>query len=182
MLMKPIAHTLLFLLFGGVFSFAQTAQTAEIPQPQVAFPFDVKLAKPDSSAEKHSKKIFPAGKPVVIAFWLTTCPPCREELAAYTREYPGWKKEVDFELFAISMDFANRFRQIATLMNDGGWPFPVYWDRTRYFRAIMPGELNGLPQVFLFDKNGKLVRHHKGYKPGDEHALFEAVKKAANTP
>jgi hypothetical protein len=40
----------------------------------------------------------------------------------------------------------------------------------------MPGELNGLPQVFIFDKNGKLAYRHKGFRPGDEVELFEKIK------
>lgn len=43
-------------------------------------------------------------------------------------------------------------------------------------QTIYAGELNGMPQVFLFDKTGKLVWQHKGYSPGMERVLFEEFK------
>ena len=45
----------------------------------------------------------------------------------------------------------------------------------------MPGRLNGLPQVFLLDKNGEIVYHKRKYLPGDEDKLFEAIKEANRT-
>ena len=44
---------------------------------------------------------------------------------------------------------------------------------------VMPAGLNGLPQVFVFDKDGTIVYHKRKYKPGDEDVLFEKVKALA---
>jgi peroxiredoxin len=46
----------------------------------------------------------------------------------------------------------------------------------REFRNIMPGELNGLPQTFVIDADGKIVYHKRKWRPGDEDKIFEAVK------
>jgi len=32
-----------------------------------------------------------------------------------------------------------------------------------------------VPHVFVFDKNGKLVYTHTGYKPGDEMELIKVI-------
>ncbi len=111
-----------------------------------------------------------------MAFWLTTCMPCLAEFSAYTQHFTEWKQQADFNLVGISIDFPERFQKIGPMAAERKWPFPVYWDRTRAFKSILPGGLNGMPQVFLFDKTGKLVWQHKGYSPGTEQELFDQIK------
>jgi peroxiredoxin len=43
----------------------------------------------------------------------------------------------------------------------------------------MPGQLNGLPQTFIIDKDGNIVYHKRKYRSGDEDLLFEKVKTIA---
>ena len=148
---------------------------AQQEQPVEPYPFRITLTNTDST-EIASSKVLTTGKPTVLAFWLTTCMPCMAEFKAYTQQYEQWKKEADFQLIGISLDFPQRFRQIATVAAAQKWPFPVYWDSTRAFKSLMPGGLNGVPQVFLFDKKGALVWQHKGFYPGMEGELFARVK------
>ncbi len=146
------------------------------------FPFNIPLLNVDSTKVLSSKDLMAIPKkdkdkkPTVIAFWLTTCIPCRNELATYTANYAEWKKQANFNMYAISTDFPRNFRKIAGIVQANQYPFPVYWDRDRLYRNVMPGTLNGLPQVFIFDKNGKLAYHHKGFYPGDEAVLFAKIK------
>ena len=144
-------------------------------QPVEPYPFHVTLTQTDST-EIASAKVLTTGKPTVLAFWLTTCMPCMAEFKAYTQQYDEWKKEADFQLIGISLDFPQRFRQISTVAAAQKWPFPVYWDSTRAFKSLMPGGLNGVPQVFLFDKKGTLVWQHKGFYPGMEGEMFSRIK------
>ncbi|MBK6994041.1 MAG: TlpA family protein disulfide reductase [Lewinellaceae bacterium] len=145
------------------------------------FPFNIPLLNIDSTQLSNSKKIMAIPKkennrkPTVIAFWLTTCIPCHHELATYTAHYADWKKQADFNLYAISTDFPKNFRRIAGIVKEKQFPFPVFWDKNHLYRTVMPGGLNGLPQVFIFDKNGKLAYQHKGFRTGDEAALFAKI-------
>lgn len=160
---------LAFLLaFSGI-------AAAQIAQPSTPFPFNITMLKPDSTAV-NTNTLLQKGKPTVLAFWLTTCLPCHAELASYAQHFADWQKQADFRLLAVSIDFPERFPQVKKMAKEKKWPFPVYWDHTRSFRTILPGGLNGLPQVFLFDKNGTLVWQHKRYAPGDEAELFEKIK------
>ncbi len=146
------------------------------------FPFNIPLLTIDSTKELNSKTVMAIPKkgkqrkPTVLAFWLTTCMPCHRELSTYTALYPEWKKQANFNLYAISTDFPKNFRSIARIAKEKQFPFEVLWDRDHLFRKVMPGGLNGLPQVFIFDKNGKLAYRHKGFRPGDEVKLFEKIK------
>lgn len=143
------------------------------------FPFDIALFTMDS-VETNSREVLQnEGKPMLLAFWLSTCVPCRYELDAYAQKYAAWQKEVPFKIVVISIDFPNRFAAAAKLSKEKQHPFPYYWDKNREFKEILPGGLNGLPQVFLYDGMGKLVWQHKRFWSGVEDEMFEAVKKAS---
>lgn len=163
---------LLIVLCAIIFNSVSAQET----QPSATFPFGIALLTPDSSVV-NTNDLLKKDKPTVLAFWLTTCAPCHLELASYAQNFADWQKEADFRLLAISIDFPERFSRVKSMTKEKNWPFPVYWDYQRSFKSVLPGELNGLPQVFLFDKNGTLVWHHKRYKAGDEAELFGEIKK-----
>jgi cytochrome c biogenesis protein CcmG, thiol:disulfide interchange protein DsbE len=140
------------------------------------FPFDITLRNLDSTLTSSGDVFKNNGKPTVIAFWLTTCYPCMIELETYVKEYENWMKTTPFNLVAVSTDFPEKFKKIGQVANEKKFPFPTYWDFNREFKEILPGGLNGLPQVFLFDKDGKLVWQHKRFYYGDEKELFAKVQ------
>ena len=119
------------------------------------------------------------GKPIVLMFWLTTCSPCRQELEAYKANFDSWKKETDFRLVAISTDFPQNAENFVKRAKIGEWQFETYHDNNREFGMVMDGELNGLPQVFIFDKKGNITYHHRRFILGDEVELFAEIKKAS---
>ena len=148
------------------------------PSTQVKreYPFDINLRDADGK-QVNAANLFSKGKkPTVLFFWLTTCGPCKMELSAIAEKFGAWKKEKDFDFFAISTDFSDRVEQFNTRVKTSNWPFPAYHDFNREFRLVMPGELNGLPQVFVFDASGAIVYHARKYLPGEEDKLWEALK------
>jgi cytochrome c biogenesis protein CcmG, thiol:disulfide interchange protein DsbE len=140
------------------------------------FPYDITIV--DGNGKPHlSKNVFKNnGKPTVIAFWLTTCVPCRYELTAISGKFEEWKKEKDFNFYAVSIDFPHNYEAFQKRVEDSKWPFPAYNDINMEFSWVMPGNLNGLPQMFVFDKKGNIVRHTRKYTQGDEDALFAFIK------
>ncbi|TNE62126.1 MAG: TlpA family protein disulfide reductase [Bacteroidetes bacterium] len=180
--MKNRLLFVLFLLAAGTLFAQQRTYYTRVNYPvDSVYPYNIPLLDMDSTREMNSKDILAVNpknkKPTVLAFWLTTCRPCHRELATYTANYEEWQKQADFRMVAISIDFPHRFREIATIAQEKQFPFEVYWDRDRLFRSVMPyGGLNGLPQVFIFDKEGKLAYHHKGFRPGDELTLFAKIQ------
>lgn len=140
------------------------------------FPYDIDLKTAEGEIF-NSEKIFQKnGKPTVLMFWLTTCVPCRYEMKAVNEKYAGWKEEADFNLYAISTDFQKNYEAFVKRVNESGWAWESYNDVNREFKRVMPGELNGLPQTFILDKDGKIVYHKRKYRPGDEDALFAKIK------
>jgi len=143
------------------------------------FPFDIELESADRSVKLSNEVISKGERPTVILFWLTTCYPCRLEMQAIKKQYETWKSETDFDLIAVSTDFEQNFDNFAKRIVEDEMPWPVYRDKRREFRKVLPGQLNGLPQTFVFDKSGKIAYHSRKYRSGDEHKLYEQIKKAS---
>lgn len=151
------------------------AAKATHPQPSVAFPFDLDLV--DAEGKKYnSKKIFKKnGKPTVLMFWLTTCGPCHMKLNAIKPIYPSWIEQADFNVYAISGDWPKNYPKFVKQTKSKKWEWETYHDTNRAFKDILPGNLNGYPQTFIFDKDGVLVYQDKKYRPGDEKKLFKKI-------
>ena len=140
------------------------------------FPFEIAL-KDTAGRVYNSAQVLKTGKkPLVLVFWLTTCGPCLQELSAYKSKYDDWKKEADFRMIAISTDFPQNAENVVKRTKQSEWQFESYHDYIREFGMVMPGELNGLPQIFILDEKGNIVYHHKRYIPGDEDELFAKIK------
>jgi cytochrome c biogenesis protein CcmG, thiol:disulfide interchange protein DsbE len=140
------------------------------------FPFDIDLKSPDGKIINSSKLFKTHKEPTILLFWLTTCYPCRMEVAAIQKKYEAWQKDAKFRFVLISYDFPQNFEQFAKRSKEENWQWEAYNDVNREFGEVLPGELNGLPQVFVFDKKGNIVYHKRKYSTGDEDLLFEQVK------
>jgi len=114
-----------------------TSNTRPKSQINQAYPYDIDLKKADGSIVNSSEVLAKNGKPTMVLFWLTTCFPCKMELAAVQKKYASWKEQADF----------------------------------------IPGQLNGLPQSFVFNADGEIVYHKRKYSTGDEDKLFGEVLK-----
>jgi cytochrome c biogenesis protein CcmG, thiol:disulfide interchange protein DsbE len=143
------------------------------------FPYDIVIRDTAQRMYKSSDVLKTADKPLVMMFWMTTCGPCRIELETIKTNYEAWQKETPFRLIAMSTDFENNFNNFTSRVKASGWQFEAYLDLNHEFMWAMPGGLNGLPQVFVFDTKGNITYHHRRFVPGDEKELFAAIQKAA---
>jgi len=143
------------------------------------YPFDIDLKTAEGKIVNSADVLKNNGKPTIVLFWLTTCIPCRFELEAIKKVYADYAKDGDFNMVAISTDFQKNYERFVERVNESGWEFEAYNDVNREFRNVIPGELNGLPQTFIFDTDGKIVYHKRKYRSGDEITLFEKVKAIA---
>ena len=136
---------------------------------------------PDVKIENQAGKVISTndlvdGTPMIISFWSTTCKPCIRELDAINEAYPDWIEEADFRVVAVSTDDSRFSAQARALVEGHGWSdFTVVYDKNQALMRAMNVTLT--PQVFVVDKNGKIVYSHTGYAPGNEEELFEAILK-----
>lgn len=114
--------------------------------------------------------------PMIISFWAVTCKPCIRELDAIAELYPDWIEEANFRVVAVSTDDARFTAQARSLAEGHGWSdYTLVYDKNGDFKRAMNVQFT--PQVYVVDKNGKVVYSHTGYTPGGEYELFEQIKK-----
>jgi thiol-disulfide isomerase/thioredoxin len=95
------------------------------------------------------------GKPFVLVFWSTTCPPCVEELphwAAMARRHPG----IPIYLVLVPISGTGEVEEAKRLLQDlgaSGARTAVAWDDVleRVFHAVDPAWRGELPAAWFFD-------------------------------
>ncbi len=107
------------------------------------------------------------GKVVLIDFWTSWCPPCRQEaptLADAYRRFEG--RGVEF----VGVAVWDSEEQAASFVGDNNVPYPNGLD-SKGTIAIDYG-LTGIPEKYIVDRDGRLVRKFVGPMEPDQ---LEAV-------
>ena len=112
-----------------------------------------------------------AGKPAVINFFATWCPPCREEIPGFVEVY-NRHKENGFELIGISLDTDTRGNLPGFLMSNR-IGYRILFGDLDTARAY--GGVSSLPTTFFVGKDGEIKTVHVGYM--DKDAFDKEVQK-----
>ena len=102
-----------------------------------------------------------AGKVVLIDFWASWCPPCREEMPALIDFYDTHKNP-KFELIAINIDDKkeNMQRFLDNLFPEP--EFPIIEDHNQKIPPLF--NIQAMPTTIFIDKKGKIRFWHNGFK------------------
>ena len=113
--------------------------------------------------------------PFIVSFWSTTCKPCFKELDTLSENFEDWNDETPFRVIAVSIDDSRSLARAKALASGRGWDlFEIVYDVNSDFKRMM--NVSMVPHVFVFNKEGKQIYTHMGYKPGDEEELFKIIK------
>lgn len=116
------------------------------------------------------------GRAVLINFWATWCPPCREEMPSLERLKTRFDGK-NFELLAVSVD------------EEGGPAIDRFLKKVPVTMTILldpQGETAArygtyrLPESFLIDKNGILVKRYLGPRDWTDPEIVAEIEKYAN--
>ena len=99
------------------------------------------------------------------------CPPP----FVHVRKRPDSLEEAEFRVVAVSTDDARFTAKARSLAQGRGWgDFTLLFDKNQEFMRAMNVTLT--PQVYVVDKDGKIVYSHTGYSPGSENELLKKIK------
>ena len=115
-----------------------------------------------------------AGKPVVINFWATWCPPCRQELPGFENAWQQYGDEVVFLMVECGGESAD---EVETFVTEGGYTFPVYVDSDGTAAAAYG--INAIPVTALVDGDGNLFAYQVGAV--EEESLRGAIDMLLNS-
>lgn len=113
--------------------------------------------------------------PVVLSFWSTTCKPCITELDAFGEDYEERQEELGFKVVAVSTDDERSASKVKVMVNGRNWPFEVLLDKNQDLKRAMNVVME--PQLFILDKDGKIVYAHTGYVPQGEEEVYNQLRK-----
>ncbi|TDP59324.1 TlpA family protein disulfide reductase [Flavobacterium dankookense] len=109
----------------------------------------------------------------VFSFWATWCVPCINELEAINDVYADWKKELNLELIAVSIDDSRTQKRVKPLLNGKGWEYKMLLDGNQDFKRAL--SIANIPYTIIV-KNQKIVHIQNGYSQGAEKELFSVLK------
>jgi len=111
------------------------------------------------------------GQVVLINFWATWCPPCRQELPQlndiYTRH-----RSTGFMLLAVNVD--DKRADAEAMIKRLGLRFPTLFDEAKKVAALY--RVDTMPSTLLVDRDGRVRYVHRGYLSGYEKKYEQQVR------
>jgi len=111
------------------------------------------------------------GKPVIINFWTTWCPPCREELPSMNR---AWHKLEQEGIAMLAINMGEDEDTIFIFSADYPTDFPVLMDQSG--EVIEQWPVKGLPTTYVIAPDGTIAYRAIGSREWDARELLDRVR------
>lgn len=105
----------------------------------------------DLEGKKHQLSDY-KGQGVLLNFWGTWCPPCKEEMPALNNAYAKYK---DQNVQVISINIAQSNFEVQNFVDEYKLNFPMTIDRSK--SVMRAYNVDQLPATFLINKEGKIT-------------------------
>jgi thiol-disulfide isomerase/thioredoxin len=106
------------------------------------------------------------GKVLLITFFATWCPPCRQEVPTLIKLQNEYGSK-GFSVIGMSVDEKGP-KVVVKMINKDKINYPVLMVRGKTARDF--GGITGIPTSFLVNRQGMIIKHYPGYVP---HSLLK---------
>lgn len=114
---------------------------------------------------------FKGNKAVLLVFWATWCPYCREEIPELKKIYSKYQAK-GLEILAVSVNESKE--KVASFAKKNELPYPVLLDKDGKVASLY--QVVGIPMNVIIDKKGT-VQFKGNALPKDYEALLDKVTK-----
>jgi len=100
-------------------------------------------------------------KVLILNFWTTWCPPCREEIPDFVEVYNEYESK-DVQFIGVSNEDISTLK---SFVEDYDINYPILIDD-----ANIMGKwgISAIPTTFVFDKNGQIIFKNVGMMTGEQ--------------
>ncbi len=133
---------------------APPTDMASAPYPQNVSP-DFSLPKLNGAGTVTLSDL--RGKPTLLNFWATWCPPCRRELPALQAAYTKYGDRVNF----VAVDVKEDANSVAAFATELGLTFPIVLDQDGQLSEAKY-EIRGFPTTLFIDERGVVAVRQLG--------------------
>jgi len=113
---------------------------------------------PDLSGATVASSHF-KGKVVILDFWATWCPPCKEEIPHLVRLQSKYRDQ-GLEIVGLSLD-AGGAKDVKPFADEHDVNYTMLIANEETAKAY--GNINAIPTTFVLDRDGKIVQRFIGY-------------------
>lgn len=125
---------------------------------------------PDMQNKNHSLSDY-LGKPVIVTFWATWCPPCVKEMPAFNR---AWDKLKNDDIALLGININEGIETIESFKLQYPIDFTILRDETA--GQLQNWNMTGLPTTFIIDPDGHVVYQAMGEREWDNDIIINKVR------
>ena len=118
------------------------------------------------------------GQVVIVNFWATWCPPCREEIPSMMKLNAAMAGK-PFRMLCVSIDEGGKVA-VEEFFRKSGFSLPVLIDSDK--RAGKLYGITGVPETFVIDKRGVILKKVVGAMEWDRPDVIAFLNDALNKP
>ena len=112
-----------------------------------------------------------AGKPLLINFWASWCPPCRAELPALNRAHQALK---DDGVVMLAVNVGETKSALEAFLEDYPIDFPVLMDEAG--GSMKQWQIRGMPTTVMLNTSGEVVYHIAGERAWDSDVVLAQIR------
>ena len=124
-------------------------------QPMLAPNFTVYTE--DGTAVKLSELY---GRPIILNFWASWCPPCKSEMPDFESMYQKYGEDIHFVMINLTDGQRETVESGAAYVEAQGFTFPVYFDSD--LDAANNYQVYSVPMTYFLDAEGYAIARASG--------------------